>query len=159
MLKVPGKDFTSLHNNFPVDRNTVDKNTNEILTSSDLYSVVVDESYSVIGKHLDDNIKRRIQEGEFIDFSRLLPRDRMLALNDNRLELINNNGRPELRTVTDSENIGSFHKWEQAFRVYSTIYTDRYPERAKQLLQYNHIIFSASLTYVWNNVYAYDIDF
>ena len=78
---------------------------------------------------------------------------------DNRLELVLENRHPSFRSVTENEVIGSFYKWEQAFRVFSTIYTDAYPNRAKQLIQYNHIIYSASLTFVWNNVYAYDIDF
>ena len=55
--------------------------------------------------------------------------------------------------------INSFFKWEQAFRVYSTIYVDAFPHRAKEIMQYIHTIFSASLTYAWDNVYAYDVDF
>ena len=148
MLQVPGRE--SLDSNYD----------NVIFSSSDLFhSVVVDEDYSAIGKHIDEGLRKRIQEGEFVDFARLIPRDQVLALNDNRIELVNNNGRPELRSVSEVETIGSFGKWEQAFRIFSTVYTDRYPERAKQLLQYNHIIFSASLTFTWSNVYAYDIDF
>ena len=151
MLQVPGKDIYESQR---------EKGQGQIFTASDLFhSVVVDESYTMIGRHLDESIKRRIQEGEFVDFSRLLPRDRILAINDSHLQLFNNNGKPELRFVTESETIGSFSKWEQAFRIFSTIYTDKFPERAKQLLQYNHIIFSAALTYVWSNIYEYDIDF
>ena len=149
MLQVPGKETI-----------ISSPNSNQFFTSGDLYhSVVVDEGYSAIGRHLDENMKRWIQEGEYIDFSRLIPKDRVLSLSDNRIELFNNNGRPELRSVVESEHIGSFSKWEQAFRTYCSIYTDKFPERAKQLLQYNHIIYSASLTYLWTNVYAYDIDF
>ena len=147
MLQVPGK-------------RVVTKEPIQVFSSNDLlHSVVVDEGYSAIGRHIDESVKRRIQEGEFIDFARLIPKDRVLALNDNQIEIVNNNGKPELRTVSDSEVIGSFNKLEQAFRIFSTIYTDHYPERAKQLLQYSHIIFSASLMHSWSNVYVYDIDF
>ena len=113
-----------------------------------------------MGWNIEPTIKRRIIDGEFVDFSRLLPRDRVLAQQDNRLEIIlGSNGQPNFRSVVDSETIGSFHKWEQAFRVFSSIYTDAHPTRGKQLIQYNHTIYSASLTYQWSNVYAYDIDF
>ena len=131
-----------------------------VFSMSDMFhSVIVDEKYSLVGGHVDT--RKRIVTGEFIDFSRLLPRDRVLMQQDNRLELYNNNGQPGIRAATDREgdSISSFHKWEQAFRVYSMIYTDAHPERAKELIQYNHIIFSASHNFVWRNVYSYDIDF
>ena len=55
--------------------------------------------------------------------------------------------------------IGSFLKWEQAFRVYSNILTKQYPSKATELLQYNHTIHVASMSYIWENVYAYDPEF
>ena len=123
------------------------------------HSVLVDESYSQVGKHIDSQIRRRIVEGEFIDFARLLPRDRVLAQQESRLEIFLNNGQPGFCTINETDVINNFFKWEQAFRVFSTIYADVHPEKAKQLIQYNHIIYSASLTFTWSNVYAYDIDF
>ena len=152
MLEVPGKDS--------IDSFRDKKGDNHVFSESELFhSVLVDKGYSVIGRNIDPLVKQRIIRGEFVDFACLLLRDRVLAQQDTRLELYMNNGQPGFRSVTDSEVTGSFYKWEQAFRVYSTIYTDAHPEKAKQLIQYNHIIYSASLTYMWNNVYAYDIDF
>ena len=58
--------------------------------------------------------------------------------------------------------IGSKGKLHHLFTsrvVGKTIYTRRYPERATELIQYNHIIHTAALTYVWENVYLYDRDF
>ena len=64
-------------------------------------------------------------------------------------------------TYTDCENvaISSYPKWELAFRVFSEVFTREYPHRSGQLLQYNHVIHSASQSFVWDNVYTYDIDF
>ena len=133
---------------------------NNVFSRSDLFhSVIVNEGYSVVGRHLEPALKKRIIDGKFVDFARLLPRDRVLSQQDNQLEMFINNGQPGFRSVSESETIGSFYKWEQAFRVYSTVMADAYPEKVKQMIQYNHIIYSASLSYLWSNVYAYDIDF
>ena len=56
-------------------------------------------------------------------------------------------------------SINSFIKWEQAFRVFSSIYTAFHPARAGELIQYNHIIHSASQMFAWENIYRYDREF
>ena len=57
------------------------------------------------------------------------------------------------------KNISNYHKRDLAFRVYSKIYTAQYPHKARELIQYAHVIYTASMTYVWENVYMYDKDF
>ena len=59
----------------------------------------------------------------------------------------------------DTNGITNFHKWEQAFRVYSNVYTREHPSCATELIQYNHIIFTAAGSYIWDNVYTYDHEF
>ena len=63
--------------------------------------------------------------------------------------------------VADREmtTISSFIKWEQAFRVSSNIYTSFHPARVGELIQYNHIIHTASQSFSWENVYRYDREF
>ena len=39
------------------------------------------------------------------------------------------------------------------------MYTKYYPDRATELIQYNHIIFTAAQTFAWDNVYLYDKEF
>ena len=41
----------------------------------------------------------------------------------------------------------------------SDIYTREHPQKSTELIQYNHVIHSVSLTYIWDNVYAYDKEF
>ena len=53
----------------------------------------------------------------------------------------------------------NFNRWEQAFRTYSKMYLHAYPHKATELLQYNHVIFTASLSYAWETVYTYDKEF
>ena len=66
-----------------------------------------------------------------------------------------------LSPVSDRETlqINSYMRWEQAFRVYSNILTARFPQKATELLQYNHTIHSVSSAYVWDNIYMYDREF
>ena len=56
-------------------------------------------------------------------------------------------------------SITSFSKWEQAFRVFSNIYSKANPHRASELIEYNHVIHTIALAYVWENVYTYDREF
>ena len=60
--------------------------------------------------------------------------------------------------VQDGTTVGSFARWEQAFRVFSNVYLRVHPQKAAELVQYNHIIHNASQTFVWDNVYSYDKD-
>ena len=59
----------------------------------------------------------------------------------------------------ETNGIVNFHKWKQAFRIFSNIYTQKFPGRAVELIQYNHVIFTAASAYIRENVYAYDREF
>ena len=128
---------------------------------NDHHPALIDEDYLVVGNHVEENIRERIENGEYVDFARLLPRDRLLMEEDNRMEIVNRNGKTFFVPATDQDtnSITNFSRWEQAFRVFSNIYTRRYPERSAELIQYNHIIHTAALTFTWENVYLYDRDF
>ena len=119
----------------------------------------MDEDYLVVGNHVDQVTQDKIMNGEYVDFSKLIPKDKILCEEDGRLELIVRNGRTFWSPVTESVTISNFARWEQAFRVFSNIYTRRFPQKAGELIQYNHIIHSISLTYIWENVYSYDKEF
>ena len=78
------------------------------------------------------------------------------------MELINKGGMTywiPAGSSRDVSAINSFARWEQAFRVYSNVYTRGNPHRAAELIEYNFIIHSAALNYIWDNVYQYDCDF
>ena len=55
--------------------------------------------------------------------------------------------------------INGFRRWEQAFRVYATIYCGANPHRAKEIWQYISVINTAASACVWDNVYSYDMIF
>ena len=118
------------------------------------HSSIVDKHYMVVGAHIEQSLRDKIKHGEYVDFTQLLPRDCILH-DENRLELVNRDGHTDHNGVV----ISSFNKWEQAFRVYFDIYSCEHPDRSAELIQYNHIIFTTSLTYTWDNVYTYDREF
>ena len=126
-----------------------------------IHSVLVDEEYSAIASHLDENMRRSIMTGEYVDFVRLLPRDRIQLEQDQWMEIVNRGGMTYWVPVSDrnSATISNIAKWEEAFRIFSRIYTEGNPFRAIELIQYNHIIHEAALEYPWESVYAYDREF
>ena len=77
------------------------------------------------------------------------------------MELVNRKGRTFWTPANhDQANlINFFGSWETAFRVFSNIYTTQFPLKAVELLQYSHVIYMASQTYYWDNVYLYDKEF
>ena len=126
------------------------------------HSAIVDENYLVIGAHLDKTLIDKIVNHEYVDFTRLIPKDKLvLREEDHRMEIVNKGGFNYFVPVADRKcsSITNFHRWEQAFRIYSNVFTKRYPHKASELIQYNHIIYTASLSYVWDNVYQYDKEF
>ena len=106
-------------------------------------------------------LQNKIWNHEYIDFARLKPLDKVTKEDDHCMELVSRGGQTFFVPVSDRETTGitSFSKWEQAFRIYSNLYTKRYPNKASELIQYNHIIYTASLTFSWDNVYQYDKEF
>ena len=125
------------------------------------HSLMFDEDYIVVGSHVDDVIKRKIAGGEYIDFSKLLTKERVSVEDDHCMELVNKGGLTYWVPMAEHEagTISSFIKWEQAFRVYSNIFTAAHPSKAGELIQYNHIIHTASQMFAWENVYKYDREF
>ena len=55
-------------------------------------SVQVDEDYLIVGNYIDDATKRKIGNGEYIDFAKLMPRDKVGVDEDHRMEMINRGG-------------------------------------------------------------------
>ena len=77
------------------------------------------------------------------------------------MEMTNKGGLSYWVPVSEHEVVAitSYSKWEQAYRVFSNIYTEYFPSRSNELIQYNHVIFTASQTFSWDNVHRYDHNF
>ena len=154
MYQIPGKQ--------DIDNVAIELGLTKIFKENDvLMSALVDEDYTTVENHVDETMRQRIISGQYIDLAKLVPKDKVQANKDPRMELVNRGGRAYYELAYDRETsvINSFAKWQQAFRVYASIYSETNPRKIKELLQYEHIIHTASLTYTWDNVYAYDMDF
>ena len=51
-------------------------------------TVMVDEAHIVVGAHIDQQLIEKIIKGEYIDLGKLVPRDKVISEEDNRLELV-----------------------------------------------------------------------
>ena len=136
-----------------------DKNPHKLDSYQDSHSVFMDEGFLVVGGHVDPLMVEKIQRGDYVDFGKLIPRDQVLVEEEQRLEMVIKGGHTYYMPVSESSSINSFLHWEQAFRVFANIYTKTHPERSSELIEYNHIIHTISLSYTWDNVYMYDKDF
>ena len=156
MIELPGNQDL-----YPMGTNILSNGNNVQSHTTQSHSSFIDDEYCIVAAHIDDCLKKRIEDGEYVDFNKLLLRD-ISGEDDNRLELVYRQGKTYWVPVNSSSHnneITSFARWEQAFRVYSNIYTLRHPDRASELIQYNHLINTAALTFSWENVYLYDRDF
>ena len=84
-----------------------------------------DDDFFHLTCHIDDSLKLKIEKGEFVDLEKLLPRDKVSKRlsDDTRLEWVNHDSGTYLVPATDNDRrISSIRKWDQAFRVYATIY-------------------------------------
>ena len=122
-------------------------------------SAIIDENYIIVGAHVDELTIAKIERGEYVDFGKLIPRDRVIAEDDGRMEMQVREGRTYWVPVSTATNISNFTKWEQAFRVFSNIYCKANAHRAAELIEYNHVIHTIAMTYTWENVYTYDKEF
>ena len=129
------------------------------ITKDFVHSAMVDEHYLMVGNHIDENTKSKIVKGEYVDFSKLVDKDRVADEVGPKYHMVFQAGKQFWVPASEGTIITSFGRWEQAFRVYSNIYLKTHPNRASELVQYNHLIHTASQEFVWGNVYQYDKDF
>ena len=62
-----------------------DNRKNTILNS-------VDDDYSMVAAHVNLNTERKIAQGDYIDFAKLIPKDRISAESDHPMELVSRGG-------------------------------------------------------------------
>ena len=113
-----------------------------------------------IALHVDPQLKVKIIEGQYIDLARLIPKDRIIKEEEQKMQMVMKNGNTYFVPANENGNsITGLNRWDQAFRIYAEIYCTKHACRATELLQYSHVIHLAASAFVWENVYAYDKDF
>ena len=109
-------------------------------------------------------MRRKIENGQFIDLDKLLPKDitfagRPVNSNETKLEWVQSEGSTYLVPAKNASRVNCFRQWEQAFRMYATIYCTKNPNIAREIWQCVSVINTASMSYNWENVYHYDVVF
>ena len=121
-----------------------------------------DEDFFQLMCHVEPGLRMKIENGEFVDLEKLLPKDKRSTYKpeEDRLEWVFRDGGTYLAPAGNRENrINGIRKWDQAFRVYAIIYCGAHPERAKEIWQYVEIIHTAAASFAWENVATYDCTF
>ena len=90
------------------------------LPGNDCYAVTdekIDDDFLVVAAHVDPTTCDKIVKGEYVDFAKLIPRDRIASEDDHRMEMVNRGGHSYWVPVADREktDISSIFRWDQAF--------------------------------------------
>ena len=115
--------------------------------------------------HIDDSLRDKIERGQFVDLDKLLPKDRVSGgfilndFDDPPVQLIKRGNSTFLGSAVKETKITGMRKWDQAFRVYTTIYCEANPNRSSEILQYVDIMHTIAAAYPWDCVVYYDIAF
>ena len=80
-----------------------------------VHSAMVDENYSIVGAHVDMTTKAKIVNHEYVDFGKLIPKDRVMVEDENKIQWVIRQGIPCCIPQVDSTGVTSYYKWEQAF--------------------------------------------
>ena len=123
---------------------------------------ITDDNFFHLTCHINASLQQKIENGAFVDLDKLLPKEKGFEQqysNDTKLEWVQCDGSTFLVHASKTSRINCFRRWEQAFRMYATIYCSKHPNRSKEIWQYISVINTASLAYNWDNVYHYDVVF
>ena len=120
-----------------------------------------DDEFFYTNCHIDSVIREKIKLGKFVELEKLLVRRKgSRPKSEQKLDIISKDGVTSITSTEDRESrITNIHKWDQAFRVYTTIYTKANPERGAEIWQYIDTIHRASRTFNWDSVAEYDYCF
>ena len=125
----------------------------------DIGNGLSDDDFFHLTCFIDPSLIHKIEKGEFVDLEKLLPKDKIGAGREDRFEWVQREGGTFLVPAHKENRISGIRRWEQAFRVYATIYCGANPHRGKEIWQYISVINTAAAAYTWDNVYSYDITF
>ena len=159
---VPPKTGTYNHNS-----DEVDFDISKICDINELVSKVkgsletdFDDEFFHVTCHIDQNLKSKIEKGEFVELKKLSPCSRSQVMRDERkLQFYYQDGETYFAPMERENKITNVRRWEQAFRVYAAIYCAVNPARSAEIWQYVFTINKAASSFSWENVYFYDVTF
>ena len=120
---------------------------------SDLLGIIRDnddDDFFYVTSHVEPALKKKIEQGEFVDLECLLPKTRSQMMNDSQRlqQYVDQDGSIYFGPAQGKENrITGIRKLEQAFRVYAAIYCKANPNRSAEIWQYVYTINTAAYSY------------
>ena len=110
--------------------------------------------------HIPMAMQRTMMVGAFTNFRNLLL-DPLVLLRANKHVLSHNPDTSVAKWVETNtvKDIPNFDTWVKAYCTYMAIYLMANPDRALEMVKYEHVIHDASLRYDWRSVLLYDITF
>ena len=133
-------------------------NTNQYFSNTALN----DDQFYQLASHIDRKTKKLIKRRKYVDLAKLLKQSKRTGhKKENELEFISKYGKSYFlpNGEKDTVKINCFHRWEQVFRIYAGIFAQANPNRALELFQHVNNINEAAASFIWDNVYEYDIQF
>ena len=127
-----------------------------------LVSANQDDKFFHIICHIDQGLRDKIKKGEFVDLEKLLIKHQgNRQKSSGKIEIVNREGSNKFDLIQNEQEgkITNVNKWEQAFRLYATVYTKEHPHRSAEILQYMDTIHRAARTFNWEAVADYDFCF
>ena len=100
-----------------------------------------DDEFFHLSCHIDANLKKRIENGEFVELDRLLPKNRTQLMKEEQplQQFVNKDGSTYWAPPDRDSKITNVRRWEQAFRVYAAVYTTANPSRTAEIWQYIYV--------------------
>ena len=79
-----------------------------------VHSALVDSDFQLVASHVDEVTKRKIENCEYVDFAKLIPRGRQSSEGDARMQLVNKNGQAWYVPASEVDNpqISGLARWE-----------------------------------------------
>lgn len=121
----------------------------------------LDHLHNTGSAHVDSTTRMKIRNDLYVELHKLLPRDFDQMDDDENLCLTNRDGKtyhvPPLEREVNA--IGTFKRWQIAFKVFMSVYIEEHPTRIKkplEFIQYMQMIEDMTTTWIWDNVYKYD---
>ena len=88
-----------------------------------------DDEFFHVTCHVDNNLKQKIQCGDFVELEKLLPKTRSRPGSENKMDLVFREGHSYFVSTASESKITGIRRWEQAFRIYAAIYSEANPAR------------------------------
>ena len=92
-----------------------------------VHSALLDKDYLLVGNYVDEITKKKNGNGDYVDFAKLMPRDRISSEEDQHMEIVNKGdmsywipaGEKEV-TASQTFSWENVYKYHREFRIHIT---------------------------------------